>query len=399
MHGHAGSNGWEGATIVDVRCRLFASEPSDGGAYANPLRAWTGTAAGERAFQFQEWLIVEVELAGGEVGLGNAALAPRLTARIVTDHLRPQLVGADATEREAIWQRMYRSIVAFGRRGAGMAAVSAVDIALWDVAGKRLGVPVHDLLGGRKRERIPVYASQLYFGGDLDALAAEARGYRDDGFGMVKQRFLWGPADGSAGMRRNVELVRTVRDAIGDEVELAADAYMGWDLDYARRMVRLLEPYDLRWIEEPLLPDDLAGYRALTAESPIPIAAGEHEATLGGFHELIAGGLVNVAQPDVNRVGGLTVAQKVCALAEAAGVPVVPHAGQAHNYHLVASQPACPLAEYFPVSSEPEVGNEMPHLLFAGEPRASDGSIELARIPGLGIAIEPRDGVREVPVA
>lgn len=384
------------ATVVDVRCRLFsAMSAEDGEIYANPLRAWDGTGIGETSFGFQEWLTVEVELAGGEVGIGNAALAPRLAAQIVMDPLTHVLKGERSADREKLWQRMYRSVVAYGRRGVGMAAVSAVDIALWDAEAKRLGVPVYDLLGGLKRPKIPVYASQLYPTDDLEALATEARSYLEQGFRMMKQRFLWGPADGGEGMRRNVELVRTVREAIGPEIDLAADAYMGWDLAYARRMVRLLEPYDLRWLEEPLLPDDLAGYRALRAESLIPIAAGEHEATLGGFYELITTGVVDVVQPDVNRVGGLTAALKICGLAEAAGVQLIPHAGQVHNYHLVASQPACPIAEYFPPNPEPLVGNEMPHLLFAGEPKAKAGYIELSDTPGLGITITPRAPVEE----
>jgi L-rhamnonate dehydratase len=387
------------ATIRDLRCRLFTTKLAGvAGAYANPLRAWDGTDRGESSFQFQEWLVVEVETDDGAVGLGNAGLAPRLAAAVVRDHLRPLLLGADARELESNWQRMYRSVVPFGRRGVGMAAVSAVDIALWDVCARRLGIPVYELLGGPSDPVCQVYASQLYPVGDLDALAEEARTYRDQGFQMVKQRFLWGPADGRAGMRRNVELVRTVRDAVGGEIDLAADAYMGWDLEYARKMVRLLAPFDLRWIEEPLLPDDAIGYRKLHAESPIPIAAGEHEATLGGFHQLINSGSVDVVQPDVNRAGGLTLARKICALAEAAGIPVIPHAGQVHNYHLVVSQPACPIAEYFPLNPQPEVGNEMPHLLFSGEPQAESGRIRLSTEPGLGIEVRSDGDVSEVPL-
>ncbi|WP_166355575.1 enolase C-terminal domain-like protein [Phytoactinopolyspora limicola] len=383
-------------TIAGVKCRLFAaSSDGPGELYANPLRAWDGSGDGETSFGFHEWLVVEVELSTGEVGIGNAALGARLARDVVTRYLEPVVVGESPADREKLWQRMYRTVVAFGRRGAGMAAVSAVDIAIWDAEARRLGVPVYELLGGQNRPRIPVYASQLYPTADLDALAAEARGYVEQGFGMVKQRFLWGPADGREGMRKNVELVRTVREAVGDAADVAADAYMGWDLDYARRMAWLLEPFDLRWLEEPLLPDDVVGYRELRRVSPVPVAAGEHEATLAGFYHLITTGAVDVAQPDVNRVGGLTPARKVCALAEAAGVPVVPHAGQVHNYHLVASQPACPMAEYFPVNPQPLVGNEMPHLLFGGEPIAKDGHIELAQLPGLGITVAPRGPVYE----
>jgi len=384
-------------TIVDVRTRVFSCETGAAGAeHANPLRAWDGPIAQEAAFRFQEWLIVEVELADGTVGIGNCALTPRLAASIVTDHLAPIVIGEEVTSRESMAQRMMRSTVAFGRGGVGHAAISAVDIAIWDALGKTWNAPVYDLLGGLKHPAVPVYASQLYPTDDLDALSAEAAAYRDQGFSMVKQRLLWGPIEGRLGMQRNVELVKTVREAIGANVDLAVDVYMGWNLDYALRMVRLLEPYDLRWLEEPLLPNDLGGYRTLRSVSTIPIAAGEHEATLGGFYELITSGCVDIVQPDVNRVGGLSVAQKICSIAEGAGIPVVPHAGQVHNYHLVASQAASPIAEYFPVNTTPLVGNEMPHLLFAGEPLAADGVIRLSDAPGFGVTVDPQSPVREI---
>jgi L-alanine-DL-glutamate epimerase-like enolase superfamily enzyme len=276
-----------------------------------------------------------------------------------------------------------------------MAAISAVDIALWDAWARHLSVPVHDLLGGRTHADFPVYASRLYATDDLDMLAGEARGYVAAGFTGVKQRLAFGPADGTAGMRRNEELVRVVRAAIGPDVDLMVDVYMGWDLDYARRMLRRLEAFDLRWLEEPLLPDDVRGYAELRSSSCIPIATGEHEFTVLGFAELLRARAVDVIQFDTNRVGGITQAQKVCALAEAAGIPVVPHAGQMHNYHLVASQSACRLAEYFPPGPI-DVGNELPQLLFAGEPVAKDGRIRLDVDTGLGLSLDPRPPLTEV---
>jgi L-alanine-DL-glutamate epimerase-like enolase superfamily enzyme len=160
-------------------------------------------------------------------------------------------------------------------------------------------------------------------------------------------------------------------------------------------MVHLLEPFDLRWLEEPLVPDDLDGYAALTRESAIPIAHGEHEFTLAGFAEIVRRGAARVLQFDTNRVGGITQAVKICALAEAFGLQVVPHAGQVHNYHVVASQPACPMAEYFPPQAI-EVGNELPHWLFEGEPLAVDGAVRLNGKPGFGVTVSPREPVREV---
>ena len=382
-------------TVRDVRCRLFEAPTEGGGVrYANPLRSWD-QSRDERGFAFPRWLIVEVETSTGVIGVGNAGLAADLIAPIVETRLAPLLRGRPLADIQETWQLLYRGTMAFGRKGLGMVAISAVDIALWDALGKTLGVPVHDLLGGRRTETIPVYASRLYGSDSLDDLAAEAQRYLDEGFTAFKQRFLWGPRDGRKGMRANVDLVRTVREVVGDDSDLMADAYMGWDLDYARAMVRRLEPLDLRWLEEPLIPDDLEGYAALTRWSPIPIAHGEHEFTLQGFAEIVRRGAARILQFDTNRVGGITQAVKICALAEASGLSVVPHAGQVHNYHVVTSQPACSLAEYFPPEAI-EVGNELPHWLFDGEPLAVEGSVRLNGKPGLGVTVSPRAPVREL---
>jgi L-alanine-DL-glutamate epimerase-like enolase superfamily enzyme len=203
----------------------------------------------------------------------------------------------------------------------------------------------------------------------------------------MKLRFGWGPVDGAEGMRRNVELVRTVRDAVGTDVDVMADAYMGWTLDYAKRMLPLLEPYNLRWLEEPVIPDDIQGYAALKQYGRVPIAGGEHEFTLQGFRDLLEMRALDVIQFDTNRVGGLTQARKIAALAEAYQVPVIPHAGQMHNYHVVMASLNSPMAEHFPIV-DVEVGNELFWYIFDGEPRAQDGSIDLdEKTPGLGLTI------------
>jgi L-alanine-DL-glutamate epimerase-like enolase superfamily enzyme len=282
---------------------------------------------------------------------------------------------------------MYRKTIAFGRKGIAMVAISAVDLAIWDVIGKAVKQPLFRLLGGQTKSRIPVYASRLY-SQPLDKLAEEVRAYRDQGFRAMKLRFGWGPVDGAAGMQRNVELVRTAREVIGNEIDLMADAYMGWTLDYARRMIPLLEPFNLRWLEEPVIPDDVAGYAALRAMGRIPIAGGEHEFTLYGFRQLLDAKAVDYIQFDTNRVGGITQARKVAALAEAHSVPVIPHAGQMHNYHLVMASYNSPMAEFFP-PVDVEVGNELFWYIFKGEPTPQDGYIELdVSRPGLGVEID-----------
>jgi L-alanine-DL-glutamate epimerase-like enolase superfamily enzyme len=283
--------------------------------------------------------------------------------------------------------------MAWGRKGIGMTAISAVDIAIWDILGKAAGQPVFKLLGGRTKARIPVYASRLY-SQKLETLAAEARRYKEEGYGAMKLRFGWGPVDGAAGMQRNLELIRTAREAVGYEIDLMADAYMGWNLDYARRMIPLLEPYRLRWLEEPVIPDDIHGYSALKAMGRVPIAGGEHEFTIYGFRELLDARAVDYIQFDTNRVGGITQARKIAALAEAHSVPVVPHAGQMHNYHIVMAGLNSPLAEFFP-PVDVEVGNELFWYIFDGEPKPSGGCIDLRDdVPGLGLSIKESELAR-----
>ncbi len=188
-------------------------------------------------------------------------------------------------------------------------------------------------------------------------------------------------------MHRNLELVRAVREVIGDHIDLMADAYMGCTLEYAQRMIRLLEKYNLRWIEEPVIPDDVAAYAALKAMGRVPIAGGEHEFTIYGFRQLLDAKAVDYIQFDTNRVGGVTQARKIAALAEAYSIPVIPHAGQLHNYHIVMASYNSPMAEFFPIS-DVEVGNELFWYIFQGEPRPDDGSIQLnENLPGLGLTI------------
>jgi L-alanine-DL-glutamate epimerase-like enolase superfamily enzyme len=352
----------------------------------NPMDILELPEASMRTFTFHGWLLVEIFTDDGHVGVGNAALSPQATKEVVDLYLKPLLIGQDPWDIERLWQHMYRKTMAFGRKGIGMVAISAVDIALWDILGKSAKQPVYRLLGGRTKTRIPVYASRLY-SVELSELAREAKSYKDEGYQAMKLRFGWGPADGARGIERNLELVRTVRDSVGDGIDIMADAYMGWTLDYAKRMLPLLEPFRLRWLEEPVIPDEVHGYAELKSSGRIPIAGGEHEFTLYGFRDLLQARALDYIQFDTNRVGGITQARKIAAMAEAYSVPVIPHAGQMHNYHVVMASLNSPMAEYFPVV-DVEVGNELFWYIFRGEPKAEGGNIDLDdNVPGLGLSI------------
>jgi L-rhamnonate dehydratase len=374
---------WRGPTVAPQP--HFCTNPIDL-LQLDAMRPPSGEADAMRSFRFHGWLIVEVMTDAGLVGIGEAALSPRLTKQAIDLYLKPILIGLDPQDLEYLWQLMYRWTMAFGRKGVGMTAISAVDIALWDLFGKITHQPVFRLLGGRTKRRIPVYASRLY-SQPLEALAAEARQYADAGYAAMKLRFGWGPTDGAAGMHKNIDLVRTVREVVGDAVDIMADAYMGWTLDYARRMIPLLERFNLRWLEEPVIPDDLGGYVELKKIGRIPIAGGEHAFTQFEVRDLLEARAVDYLQIDTNRVGGISQARKITALAESFSVPVVPHAGQMHNYHVVMASLNCPMAEYFP-PVDVEVGNELFWYIFEGEPVADRGSIDLRDdLPGLGLTI------------
>jgi L-rhamnonate dehydratase len=334
-------------------------------------------------------LLVQLVTDDGITGVGSVGAALGNARYSIENHLKYAVLNQNPFDVEVIWERMFRENINYGRKGMVIEAISAIDLALWDIMGKAVGQPVYNLLGGRTRERIRAYASSLYATEDLDALAAEAQSYVDQGFTAMKQRFGYGPREGLKGMRRNLELVRTVREVIGPDIELAADAYMGWTVDYAIRMIRMLEDagMNLTWVEEPVMPDDISGYARVAAEVDTLISGGEHEFTRYGFRELIEQHAVDIVQLDVNRAGGITECRKIWAMAAAYDLPVLPHAGQMHNYHLVMAHMNSPIAEYFPPPKGIPDGNEIFWQLFVGEPLAQDGHIVLPETPGLGLEI------------
>jgi L-rhamnonate dehydratase len=347
-------------------------------------------------------VLVRLQTDDGLEGVGSAGVGNGGAVYILEHSLKPIVLGANPFDVEILWEKMFRSTLNFGRKGVAVEAISAVDIALWDLMGKATGQPVYNLLGGKTRDRIRVYASRLYANEDLDVLAAEAVGFRERGFTAMKQRFGFGPRDGVAGMRKNLALVKCVREAVGPDVELMADAYMGWDTGYAIRMIRMLEDagMDLAWVEEPVIPDDIDGYAEIRRSVSTPVSGGEHEFTRYGFRELIQKEAVDILQPDVNRAGGITEARKIWALAAAHGLRVIPHAGQAHNFHLVMAHLNSPMAEYFP---DPEEGapiddDTLFRELFRGEPRPVDGYITLPDTPGLGVTLNA-DRIRELAIS
>lgn len=378
--------------IKSVRTRVWnwkgKTVPPQGNFCTNASDALYDRGDAMGSFRFHQWLTCEVETECGMIGIGNAALAPNLVKAAIDEYYAPMIIGEDPFDYAYLWEKMYRKTHAWGRKGIGMTAISAVDIAIWDLMGKLVGKPVFKLLGGRTKERIPVYYSKLY-ADSIEAMQSEAEEAKMNGYEGYKTRFGFGPKDGMKGMRENLKRVEAVREVIGYDVDLMLECYMGWNLDYTKRMLPKLEKYEPRWLEEPVIADDIHGYAELN-KGPIPISGGEHEFSLMGFRQLLEAKAVSVIQYDTNRVGGITAAQKINALAEAHQIPVIPHAGQMHNYHLTMANANCPISEYFPVF-DVEVGNELFYYIFEGDPDAIDGYLDLDdNKPGLGIEISDK---------
>ncbi|MDF9795475.1 L-rhamnonate dehydratase [Catalinimonas alkaloidigena] len=355
--------------------------------FATPLSTLPFQKDSQAPFRFFSWLVVEIETDNGLTGIGNAGLSPDITKNIIDSRLAPLLAGENPLNTEYLYEKMYRSSVAYGRKGAVMAALSAVDIALWDIKGLHLRQPVFMLLGGRTKASIPAYYSRLYTR-NLDELQEEAAAFKAQGFDAMKLRCGYPMTEGLKGMKKNVEMVKVVRETVGDEVDVMLDAYMGFDFYFAKRFLKALEPYNLRWVEELLLPDEISNFAKLKQTTDIPISGGEHEFGRYGFHELLQANALDIIQFDTNRVGGFTEAQRICHMAQVHGVEIIPHGGQMHNLHVVMSSFASPMAEYFP-KTPVEVGNELFWYIFDGEAEAENGQLQLDdQKPGMGLTLK-----------
>lgn len=299
-------------------------------------------------------------LTGYGVGGGGAA-----GIHVVRTVLRERLLSRDPEPVEALWDELYRATIMFGRKGLAVMALSGVDLALWDLRGKAQRSSVTELLGGRPGGSIPVYRT---FWGELPADEI-------DPYAAVKLHL--GASRGVAG--EMIDAIRRARDVAGERRALMLDAWMQWDVETTLTIARAVADCDIAWIEEPILIEDVDGYRRLSAESPIPIAGGEHEFTKYGFRELIAQGLHAVLQPDVCWCGGLTQLIEIYRLARAAGLRVVPHRGaELWALPALAALDPDPLAE-----------SGRPWLTWVGgQPSIESGRVAIPDAPGFGAVID-----------
>lgn len=329
-----------------------------------------------QTFGAREFNVVRVRTDEGFVGIGYARGGPLVQAAVELE-LKPLLLQRDPLASEERWAEAYAATALVGRRGAMLRALSAVDIALWDVKAKVLGLPLFRLLGAEQTS-VPAYVSGGYYreGQTLEELSAEMAGYVERGFRAVKIRV------GRLDWRADLARVAAVREAIGDDVELIVDANQGYaTVDDALLAARAFAEHGVRWLEEPLGPDDLDGSARVAAAGMLSVAIGEVSSTRWEFRDIIERHAADILQPDVTVVGGISEWLKVAALASAFGLPLAPHYFTEVHSHLVAATPNAITVEYF--YPDADIISFDALLVEPLEPR--DGRIELSERPGVGL--------------
>jgi D-galactarolactone cycloisomerase len=340
--------------------------------------------------------LVEVVTDEGVTGWGEAFAQglepPEIAAAAIEYALKPLLIGADPLATEVLWHRMYHATRDYGRKGSVVAAISAVDIALWDIAGRARGEPIHKLLGGAFRDRVEPYATGFYRikgQGEAARLAEEAVRHHEAGFRLMKVKLGYGVED-------DIACMQAICGAIeGRDITLMIDTNHAYGRAEALRLGRALADCKLRWYEEPVVPEDLRGYVEMREKLTMPIAGGENEHTMYGYRELFAAGAVDIAQPDLGSCGGITAARHIIALAQSHGVAVNPHVwgsaiAQAASLQLIA---ALPVAHHSLFAQEPVFEYDRSshpfrqHLIT--EPILQQGGwVTIPDGPGLGVEID-----------
>jgi L-rhamnonate dehydratase len=283
--------------------------------------AW-GNQVDDRHYKHSA-VFVEIDTDEGASGRGGPM--PDSIAYIVATQLRPLLMGRDAFAHEFLWDIMHRSLV-HGRQGEAMMAISAVDCALWDLKGNALNQPVFRLLGGPTRTEIPAYSSMLgYDVLDMGKVRERAKQHQEMGYTAQKWFFRHGPMSGMEGLRKNVELVKTLRETLGEDNDIMLDCWQSMDLNYVVKLAERIEEYELRWLEEPAMPDRIDTHRQIRQSINIPVSGAEHEYTRWGFKRFIDQEALDILQPDIYWAGGLSETLKIAAYATAHDLITIPH--------------------------------------------------------------------------
>ena len=378
-------------TITDVRAFVLEQKGSGGDYHdrekghwlvdtliATPMSAYPEYKQSRTSFgiNVMNSIVVEVEASDGTVGI-SAGQGGAPACYMIEKHFKRFLVGQDPRKLNQFWDQMFRSSRYYGGKGVPLWAISAVDLALWDLLGLLRQEPVYQMIGGATRDQI-----ELYCTGIRPDIAQQA------GFIGGKMPLPHGPSDRVEGLNANVKQFRDMRERVGPDFLLMADCWMALDVPYAVDLAYALQEVGIYWLEEALLPDDFDGHKLLKERVPwMRWTTGEHEYTRYGFRKLIESRAIDILQPDVMWCGGLTELLRISAMAAAYDIPIVPHGSGAYSYHFVITQPHCPFCEYLNTSADcsefPPVFGEM----FINEQVPINGKIRPTDDPGWGLKL------------
>lgn len=339
--------------------------------------------------------LVRITTDNGLVGWGEAFAQglepPEIAAAAINHAFKPLVLGCNPLDTAVLWHKMYAHSRDFGRKGTIVSAISAIDIALWDIAGQFYSQPIYQLLGGAQRTRVTPYATGFYrINGKSEAsrLAEEALDHRNAGFKAMKIKLGFGIDD-------DMDVMSSINTALNDPgIELMVDTNHAYGRSEALTLGRALEAYNIRWYEEPVVPEDIASYQALRTQLSVPIAGGENEHTLYGFNQLFQQQALDVAQPDVGSCGGITAMQHITAMAQANGVQVNPHVwgaaiAQAASLQVIAALPVThhSLFPSQPILEYDRSSHPFRQQLVDTAWSMTDGLVEIPNGPGLGISV------------
>lgn len=359
----------EGHWLIDT---LIANPMSGYTAYKQSRSSWGVGVLGS--------IVVEIETESGVTGVATGFGGPP-AAWLITNHFKRFLLGEDPRNINRIWDQMFRAATPYGRKGLPVATISVVDLALWDLLGKLRDEPVYHLIGGRCHDEISFYCT----GPEPDAI-------KEMGFWGAKVPLPHSHFDGEDGLIKNVAYLTAQREKVGSNFPLMVDCYMSLTVPYAIRLAEACKHLDIYWWEEVLHPDDVEGFRLLKQAHPtLKWTTGEHEYTRYGFRKLIEERTLDVLQPDVMWVGGLTELLRISAHASAYDLPIIPHGSGPYSYHFIASQPGSPVCEYVAASPDGRSVRPVFGALFVGESVPENGKLKINDAPGFGMEIADRN--------
>src|SRR3984885_5946298 len=331
-----------------------------------------------------ETYFLRIETDQGVIGI--AGPLPETVAFFIARRLRPILLGRDPIAHELLWDQMHRLMV-HGRQGDAMLAISAIDCALWDLKGRWLNQPVYKLLGGPTRPSIPAYASMLGFATlDPGRVRERALEFKEHGYSAQKWFFRHGPMSGPEGMRKNVELVRTLRQTLGEDDDIMLDCWQSMDPNYVIDLAARIAEYRPAWLEECCMPDRIDSYRRIKDKISIPLSGAEHEYTRWGFKRFIDAGALDILQPDIYWCGGLSEVLKIAAYASVHDMMVIPHGHSTPaglHFSLAQSPLLTPIQEYL------VKWNAINQHFLANPITPQHGEFALPTLPGLGMDLDP----------